>query len=766
MQWQAVGVSREEAAALAADPAVGSAPQQLADDLVSGTRNGRVTILSAGLGAGKSLALERVHQRALARLTEEPGAPLPVFLRARDVSGSLRGAVEAQASPIGDPFRRGCLLCLDGVEEPGFSRASDLLEEARELAGSWPTTAVLIASRPVQALGHEWEVEDLPPLSEEEAGRLYGRFSGADEPLPIPRNWPDSLKDAVRRPLFAILAGLDHAERRSDWHNPRSLGELMSGLVERALERTDFETAEAQLTRLAVLATDRGGGPVQRAEVASPWQVRSLRRSGLVVEDERTGSIDFSLPILEEWFAAGALGSGAVDPEALSGDPARLGRWRYPLAMAVGVLDHATASQVLTPIVRRSPSDAARAIADGLAKYGSVEDGAGPAPQEWARRIRQAMAAWIDGLGPLAALVAPVNEVSRGPAWEASRPEEYPAEGLTLAPLGVGATGGSISTLGWYRGGGRSQEVLELTEEGRMSEPPWHWPKLHHLLSAPGRQPSWAWRHTFDELAGELFELLNRRRIPLDDGLPAAREQAWLEARTSANGRRRAGEAISLDDLRFHLSHTGPDVSVLTVERPGRRPQRFYPRYMHAELRRLREAGVSEMRPPWPTSDRAPDSPELDRPGRSGVAVWALYSPERLLERARVVFEQMLVTYRWIVERYFPRLAPAMATWVMLPARVTGTLYYGRMASNPTEDRPPVLSWYLDPLPEGAEDETAFGLYDGGADCVPSFWDMDPPGGECRCSGSRAKGARSPPPVLVGCDQRRVPLLRQRVVCV
>ena len=739
VRWQALGVSREEAATLAADPAIGAAPPELVAALESGARDGRVTILSAALGAGKSLALERVYQRALSRLSEKPECPLPVFLRASEVSGPLRDAVEARTPP-GDPSRQGCLLCLDGIEAPGFSRASELLEEARELADAWPTTAVFIASRPVQGLGHEWELEDLPPLSEGEAQQLYDGFSGRTEPLSFPRDWPDSLKDAVRRPLFAILAGLDHAARRGSWRSPRSLGELMSGLVERALDRTEFETAKAQLTRLAVLATDRGGGPVQRAEVASPWQGRSLRRSGLILEDEGTGSIAFSLPILEEWFAAGALGSSAVDLDALSRDPVKLGRWRYPLAIAVGALDHETTSRILTPIVQHSPSDAARAIADGLAKYGSVEDGTGPAPQEWAYRIRQAMAVWIDGLGPLAALVAPINEVSRDPAWEALPPEEYPAEELTLAPLGVGATGGGISALGWYRGVGRSEEVLELTEQGRMSEPPWHWPKLHYLLSAPGRQPSWAWRQTFDELEGELSKLLNRRMIPLNDGLPAAKEQAWLEARNSATGRRRAGEAINLDDLRFHLSYTGPDVRVSTIERPGRRPQRFYPRYLHAELRRLREAGVNEMRPPWPTSDRAPDSPELDRPGRSSVAVWSLYSPERLLERARVVFDQMLETYRWVVKRYFSRLAPAMATWAMLPARVTGTLYYGRIADYPAEDRPPVLSWYLDPLPEGAEGGTALELYDRGTECVPRFWDMEPPGGRAAILEAARKG--------------------------
>lgn len=723
VRWRALGINQEVAVALATDPEVGAPPPDLSEQLES--TEGGVSILTAEIGVGKSLMLERIHQRALYRFNEASGAPVPVFLRARNVDGSLRGAVTMKVGPMGDTSSRGCLLCLDGVEEVGYSRALELLEEARELIYVWPGTTAMITSRPMSGFGFEEELVPVQPLSEEEAEELAGRFSSDATPFAFPHDWPESLRNAVRRPLFSILVGLDWAERRGDWHRPRSLGELLARLVERALQRTNFEDAEEQLQRLAMLATDRGRSPVQTEEVASPWQARSLRRSGLVMEDEQAGTITFSLPILEEWFAAGAMASEKVNVGELADDPIRLERWRYPLAIAVGTLRHEAASRLLLPIVHRSPANAAKIVDDGLAEYGRVEAGAEPSAEVCVRRIRQTMAAWIEGLGPLAALIAPVNEVSRAPAWEASPPEEYPIDGLTLAPLGVRLAGNNITALGWYRASKGDAEVLEVPAREDRSEPPWHWPRVR-LMFAPGRQLSWAWRHTLDELAAELSELLKRRKLPLDDGLPAAREHAWLEARVSSTGRRVPGDPICTDDLQWHLDLNDPDTRAITFERPGLRPEHFYPRYLRAELRRMQAVGRREMYPPWPTQDLRPDAPELHRPDRNSVATWALYSPERLLERARVVFEGMLETYRWIVQRYFPHLAPAMPTWTMLPARVIGVLYYGYMADTTLEDKPPILCWYLDPLGEGAESEVAFRLHETGITSSTSFWDLRP----------------------------------------
>lgn len=223
VRWRALGINQEVAVALATDPEVGAPPPDLSEQLES--TEGGVSILTAEIGVGKSLMLERIHQRALYRFNESSGTPVPVFLRARNVDGSLRGAVMTKARPMGDTSSRGCLLCLDGVEEVGYSRALELLEEARELIYVWPGTTVMITSRPLSGFGFEEELVPVQPLSEEEAEELAGRFSSDATPFAFPHDWPESLRNAVRRPLFSILVGLDWAERcgagiaRAPWGN-------------------------------------------------------------------------------------------------------------------------------------------------------------------------------------------------------------------------------------------------------------------------------------------------------------------------------------------------------------------------------------------------------------------------------------------------------------------------------------------------------------------------------------------------------------------
>jgi hypothetical protein len=137
---------------------------------------------------------------------------------------------------------------------------------------------------------------------------------------------------------------------------------------------------------------------------------------------------------------------------------------------------------------------------------------------------------------------------------------------------------------------------------------------------------------------------------------------------------------------------------------------RYYPRYLKAEIRRLRQAGDTEIQAPWPVNDRKPGDPGVKGTGTGSIPVWALYSPEQLLERARVILEGMLEAYQWIVERYFARLKPAMRTAVTLPARVEGVLVPRCINNYTGPDGVPILQWYLEPLDRGSKSKVALRL--------------------------------------------------------
>lgn len=76
-RWRQLGLSREEAFELAADLLVG-APSPRARSALQRP----LTIMTGEVGAGKSLLLDRLFQRAIVRLREDPEAPLPAFVEA------------------------------------------------------------------------------------------------------------------------------------------------------------------------------------------------------------------------------------------------------------------------------------------------------------------------------------------------------------------------------------------------------------------------------------------------------------------------------------------------------------------------------------------------------------------------------------------------------------------------------------------------------------------------------------------------------------
>jgi len=159
-RWVAAGVSGELAQALADDDAVG-AMTRLGSDLPS---TGLV-VLEGDFGSGKSVTAERIYVADNGAALDDPKAPLPVYLSANFVTGSLADAVHAAAERLGDLNCNGLRLVLDGLDEPGQGRASELLNEARALIYTWPRTRAVLTARPGLPLNRDELKLTYPPLS-------------------------------------------------------------------------------------------------------------------------------------------------------------------------------------------------------------------------------------------------------------------------------------------------------------------------------------------------------------------------------------------------------------------------------------------------------------------------------------------------------------------------------------------------------------------------------------------------------------------------
>jgi hypothetical protein len=168
------------------------------------------------------------------------------------------------------------------------------------------------------------EFVEVPLLTTDEAFGLISLVRGERYNSGRASQWPASLREAVRRPLFAIRLGAFLRSRGPLAGFP--LGEVLSALVERAIENTSLERRDAErlLLQLASLSNDRSGRAVPVREVATRTELHPLLQSRLVVE--RAGSLQFPLALLREWYGAQRL---ITDAAFLNGIGGQQGDWGW-----------------------------------------------------------------------------------------------------------------------------------------------------------------------------------------------------------------------------------------------------------------------------------------------------------------------------------------------------------------------------------------------------------------------------------------------------
>jgi len=621
-------------------------------------------LLVGDLGVGKSLFAERILQEAIVAARHATDAPIPVYLEAIELNGRLEEYVRASAHELGDPRLQGAFIVVDDAHEVGLGRAAQLLRESRILAGSWPTSVIVMTSRPIPGLSDAEEAIAVQPLSEEDASAIISKVAGYPVTLGIRASWTQSIRETVRRPLFAVLMGSFLKSGADSF--PASHVELIEHLIERSLgnQGDPLDKANRLLRQLAALATDRGG-PVPSAEVVSqPDEMELLLGSTVVVD--RKGALSFPLPIFREWFASQSLVTGDVKIEDLLQDGRRLERWRQALIFAIGTLSYSRASALLGPIARAQPAVASTIVTEAITKW-SDEGNETPLPplSELGSRIRDAMEAWVQGIGPLARLTGP------------TKPDG------TTCPLGLQINRRWVTT-SWYRGNEAVPVVMELPPSSHVFDaydPTW--PSIYYRQA--GNQPAWAWRDTHGELVESVTRLLDGRRLQMSDG-PLFREEVWEFALSVAGHGSLYSEPINLQAIKQSIDEwLTPNLAAINIG--GRTYERVDLNRLVEEIDRLIANDQSYISEPWPSADKQLSSSSW---------VWGPFSEERLLERTRAVYAGALEGYEQLVNVWFPNFADRLDTMIMLPARVYGILY--RPERTTGFQSGPGIFWRLEPL--------------------------------------------------------------------
>ena len=665
-RWTATGLNTLEAIAFADNPDVAAPPLGV---LPKDDR--RLQVLVADGGAGKSVVAERALQQAIVQAREWEGAPIPAFLYMRDAKDGLELALRGSTDEVGDIRLQGTFAVVDGADEVPTEIATRVIEEARELIAALPQTHFLITSRSTTAVRNIEERVNLPLLDADEARALVGQIAGYEVTVGMEGGWSPSLREAVRRPMYAILLGLNRRRQRPE---PQTRGELLNSLVEDALPASEVADFVPLLTRLAALVTDRGG-PIEASEIGGLSERVATDASRLVHEED--GLIDFALPLVTQWFAAEALINGDVDVEELAAAGPRLDRWRYALAIALSRGSIEFVESAMAVLVRESPGFAAEIIEESFHRWTSSAAPGAPTPSiEAGERLRKAFETWGAAIEPLDQRLLPRDENG------------------SLPTLGIRAAGGQLA-FGWGLTGDPDRLVAELPSDLNPFEPPAEW--RIRRFGQWGNERGWAWRLAQEILRSDLKRLVEARALESDN--PALLDEAiWLIALLA--GRR---GSLSHDPVPFE--ELEPLITQLDLARPLiRLNDRMAPtELVLRRLSELKDAGVTQLRSPWPPPDRA-------RAG--GVHIWDPYTPEQQVARTAAVYGAALEAYADIVERWFPKLRSRMRIAVTLPATLRGTLVPSPPPPS-TFDRVPTLSWHLEPLPLGETSKIDVTLSDG-----------------------------------------------------
>lgn len=645
-RWMAVGLATPKAQELASDLTVGRLPlDQLPNEAE------RLRVLEAPVGAGKTIAAIRYAQEAVRLARDNPTAPLPIWVSAGatpDIGGAVRAALAQAGRPPAGPV----LLVVDGLDESPSGTTASAVEWARACAYSQSESRVLLTARPSIVRFREGEAAILPELSPFDATSLVARAFGVSLSEHALYDLAEPLRDAVRRPLFALMLGRLTAV--APMATLTYVGELIDSLVTEALRRSGTPDGERVLATLARLSLDAGVQAIPIRDVTSLSELPSLIATRMVTASPDR-MIQFSLPIFREWFGARAVDLGFVEVVDIVASPERLEHWRYAIFLAATTMRRDGVTGLLDNLARSAPGFAGEFLAGA------------PPPQEMAPApgsdaaiadsIRNAWSAFEAGLGHLADMVGPkINGV--------------------LPTLGVQLRGGGLIYT-WSKTASTPPGIAlpNSFSWDAPVDPEWGRRKFRDSVST---DPLWAWRIAQEDLKEELQEVLEARALFPD--VPAMRaEAAWKAALQLSRSGDHRYEALDSTAVAAHLAALG--TAELLREWPmGRRLIPLDP------LRRVLATGAGDLRPPYNEPDQL----------RSSL-VWSGFSDQALLDRTRAVYQAAFEIYQGFVDHFFPRFAPWLELALLLPAHVRGLLRPAKGGHSPA------LTYVIDPLPPTAK---------------------------------------------------------------
>jgi hypothetical protein len=541
------------------------------------------------------------------------------------------------------------------------------LADAQTFAAAHNSVRVLVTTREGEQIPGNVKTCDVPLWAQDEARALVARIADT-EPYRVGHGWTDSLSDATRRPLFALIAGLHY----------KKLGNTPAALIAAVVESSIARIASSSELEMLAVAATRANGAVDplslRIDVALLLKTR-------LVELTRK-KLRFTLPIFEQWFASQALLRGDVPVQEFAASVVGFAHWRYVLAIATTTGSRELVEPIMHGLVRSNPGAAAWVIREGMST--SIDDDAALEPwKDAGESILRAMTSWFVGLEPVAPALPPFD-VSTGAL------DNY-ADDLELT---IGTYGQDLS-YGWAkRQSGNHPQVLEWTPASRNVS-------FHRSGFGPAKGENWVWKWSFDQIRGGLSTLLSSHQLLAQvapEGVVGREFLVWLAAAIV----RKApliNEQVPVAEIR-------DAISVLRQLHVGITPDSLIK--VAGELVQWRSidllsAALSE-EPTDQFSINLYAGPDID--GDSAAGRILRYSGARLTERIAQVYEQAGVAYTEIVGAMLPKFGHILAHSATFPAVISGSVTHDPIGSGDLGSTTIEYRWVDEPA-HGATPVTA-----------------------------------------------------------
>ena len=489
--WRTLNVPENIATELSEDTSIG--------DLLGSPRSG-LYVVFGNQGSGKTLAAERLFQRWLKQSLDDSSQPFPLFINSRDLSEPLNEYINKMTQGYSSPAIQGATIIIDGIDEIGLSQANSLLEQIRVFADANPKAVIIITSRQLPRLNVDgikqielstMEDEKITDLIIKMAGRAIDRFEMYE--------WSESIQDAIRYPLFAVMMGITLR------NNPNFTANRRNQLVNLFAQKTakDAEENDWLLQKLAA-ETIKIGTRVNKSTISKKqFEQDMLINSRLV--NEQDGKVDFTLSIFREFYAARAIIEETI---SINSTMPVSDRWLMPMAIVMEE-DEERGNELIHKLVSSDPGFASLLLKELVSRWddhvaGTISLGT---PEEVGQEIWTAMDNWRRGLGKLFSIIGPVS-----------------SNGGT-ATLGIDISGYRIVT-SWYRGTDLPS-VVKLSEHMDGETQNENWPTLSSQdISYTAYSQYWPWMWTKDFLVHTLSKTIKSNRLVLGSK-DAVQELVW-----------------------------------------------------------------------------------------------------------------------------------------------------------------------------------------------------------------------------------------------